>query len=510
MQSCLTFKSAGLMALRRLCLARPQFQALRAARFQVRPRADGEPHLDIGSRFGQVLKAEQEGDMKEMVASAKEVIQLGKALLDRSSDQSTGSLEQADVRQKMGLAHFKLGHVHDKHEHLGEEGHFQKGLEYLKEAAQERGNLQDWFNLMSIAACAGDAIQSQAAFEQLEGLFAKSEEEFLPWPQVLQYHVCALRDGQCYGAAFGQVERMRQIYQQLGITDTHFLYIRGVPFFSTFLELAETVIKPLPDVEWNAWLDELAKHVDDEGKQSIEEEAEKSPGRSSLGRGPILELGMGTGKVAMQLFLSTGRDVFGVELAPSRAALGFEALKRLQQAAPRFQAEVESPGDSSSDSSARLWDAVAEASLEFSCGSLLDTAPERLQGATAVVLEVCLPLELQKAACQLLQALPVGCPVVSYSALGGLVPQCRLRPRHGGIHLAASWRPDGHLFAFYTADSTGGLGAEESDGLESLKGLGCPSRARRLRYTDDVLPDPQSSYPWERGDRVLVGYSWLP
>ena len=143
MQSCLTFKSAGLMALRRLCLARPQFQALRAARFQVRPRADGEPHLDIGSRFGQVLKAEQEGDMKEMVASAKEVIQLGKALLDRSSDQSTGSLEQADVRQKMGLAHFKLGHVHDKHEHLGEEGHFQKGLEYLKEAAQERGNLQD-------------------------------------------------------------------------------------------------------------------------------------------------------------------------------------------------------------------------------------------------------------------------------------------------------------------------------------------------------------------------------
>ena len=36
---------------------------------------------------------------------------------------------------------------------------------------------KDWFNLMSIAACAGDAIQSQAAFEQLEGLFAKSEED---------------------------------------------------------------------------------------------------------------------------------------------------------------------------------------------------------------------------------------------------------------------------------------------------------------------------------------------
>ena len=221
--------------------------------------------------------------------------------------------------------------------------------------------------------------------------------------------------------------------------------------------------------------------------------------------GPILELGMGTGKVALQLFF-TKRDVWGVELAPSRYALALEAQVRLAQQWPeRFQHEV------LSECSCRLLDLESQRRCDFVCGSLLDT-PEMLLGrAAAVVLEVCLPIEVQKETSRMLQLLPKGCRVVSYSALHQLTPNCRLQPiGDGGLTLPSSWKPSGHLFAFYTASDDPNA-AFVAPALEALRGSGgCPSRARRLRYTDDVLGMPQESYPWKKGDRVLVGYSWLP
>ena len=103
---------------------------------------------------------------------------------------------------------------------------------------------------------------------------------------------------------------------------------------------------------------------------------------------------------------------------------------------------------------------------------------------------------------------------------------CRLAPvkgvgdGRGGISLAASWKPVGHGFAFYEmANSAEDAAAAWAAAAETTKSAavvqidatGCPSRARRLRYTDDVLADPVlARYPWDEGDRILVGYSWLP
>ncbi|CAK9081872.1 unnamed protein product [Durusdinium trenchii] len=233
--------------------------------------------------------------------------------------------------------------------------------------------------------------------------------------------------------------------------------------------------------------------------------------------GPILELGMGTGKVALQLFLAPSatpqtaeRRVYGVELAPSRYARAAAAAERLSGRWPeRFRREV------ISDTSCCLWDSVhgtPAARCDLVCGSLLDTPEKLLREAAAVVLEVCLPSDVQNDAGRMLQALPNGCRVVSYSALHQLTPHCRLRPvGDGGLTLPSSWKPSGHLFAFYEANDAG-LGAADAPRLAELRGSGgCPSRARRLRYTDEVLGAPELEvYPWQKGDQVLVGYSWLP
>eukprot|EP00286_Rhodomonas_abbreviata_P020585 CAMPEP_0181310976 /NCGR_PEP_ID=MMETSP1101-20121128/12884_1 /TAXON_ID=46948 /ORGANISM="Rhodomonas abbreviata, Strain Caron Lab Isolate" /LENGTH=380 /DNA_ID=CAMNT_0023417663 /DNA_START=263 /DNA_END=1405 /DNA_ORIENTATION=+ len=227
-------------------------------------------------QFQRVSQAEDEGNVTEMVACAKEVIHLGTTLLDSSSFASQCSIEQeADVKQTIGLTHFKLGDVHETHgEDVCEAGHFQRGLEYLTLAAQARGSLEDWFNVVTVAACAGEVTQSKAAFDQLEELYAKSAPDtkhaFLPWPQILHYVACAMRDGGFHREALTHVERLRDIHQQLRVTDPQFLHARGLLFFPVFLELAKSVIEPLPDVEWDAWVLELAKHVDNEGQRSID------------------------------------------------------------------------------------------------------------------------------------------------------------------------------------------------------------------------------------------------
>lgn len=244
--------------------------------------------------------------------------------------------------------------------------------------------------------------------------------------------------------------------------------------------------------------------------------------------GPVLELGMGTGKVALQFFLTLHRDVYGVELAPSRWQLADDALRKLASLdAARFHYER------SGECSSRLVDSVSSVTCDFVCGSLLDTPTDLLRTAAAVVMEVCLPKEVQKLACALLQNCASGCRAVCYAPLHGLVDDCKLGPVRllsaasdaagdgaGGLSLAASWRPLGHGFAFYRV--TESVVAAQAAWAEALgertaardrvevDASGCPSRARRTRYTDDVLPSPRCKYPFGKGDKVLVGYSWLP
>ncbi|CAE8587582.1 unnamed protein product, partial [Polarella glacialis] len=127
----------------------------------------------------------------------------------------------------------------------------------------------------------------------------------------------------------------------------------------------------------------------------------------------------------------------------------------------------------------------------------------------------------------------VGCRVVCYAPLHGMVEPCRLAPvrlppgatdtsallgdGQGGLALAASWKPHGHGFAFYELAETADAAAEswEQSGAEEgarivVDTTGCPSRGRRMKYTDDAFCDPEGDYAWKQGDKVLVGYSWLP
>lgn len=145
-------------------------------------------------------------------------------------------------------------------------------------------------------------------------------------------------------------------------------------------------------------------------------------------------------------------------------------------------------------------------------------------------MELCLPKDVQRLACELLQRCRVGCRVVCYAPLHGLADGCRLGPVRGtgaaigdgagGLELPASWKASGHGFAFYelcesveaAASAWAAAAAAQRDGAPcaDIDHSGCPSLGRRLNYTSTVLGSPRSQYNWGRGDKVMVGYSWLP
>ena len=221
----------------------------------------------IQAGFKRVLQAERASNKTELVARAEEVIQAGTLLLSHSSLASEPSLEE-NLKRTLGLAHFKLGSVGGAHAI-----NYQHGLGYLEQVAEARGSLNNWFNVVTVAACAGDVQRSQAAFATLEELYAKTppaeRQAFFPWAEILLYHACALRDGGFYAEALPHVESLRTAYQHLTVTDPEFLRARGFPPFTSFLKLATGVIDPLPDIDSKDWFRELARNVDREGQHTI-------------------------------------------------------------------------------------------------------------------------------------------------------------------------------------------------------------------------------------------------
>lgn len=137
----------------------------------------------------------------------------------------------------------------------------------------------------------------------------------------------------------------------------------------------------------------------------------------------LVELGMGTGRVALQSFLQCQclEKVLGVEICTRRFAAARTAIKRLADANPaRFRLES---SESNAFPSAVLHDGPRR--LEIRCGDLLAVPIEEIRAADAIIAQVN-PDDIRKR--EEMQAL------LNYAKDG-----CRLL---SGKDLSSSWRLD--------------------------------------------------------------------
>jgi len=171
----------------------------------------------------------------------------------------------------------------------------------------------------------------------------------------------------------------------------------------------------------------------------------------------LLELGMGSGKVALQIFLqcrSVGH-VLGIELVPSRFAIAEAALLRLAEARPRaFRRLQHEPG--------RLL-AVEELpggrKLEFQCADFFSLGLDLTERSDVIFFAVNVPCKLFPQLCERLLRAKEGCRLFTYHSLETIwwinepcpFLQCEANVPEADT-FSTSWSPQGYRFFVYVCD----------------------------------------------------------
>jgi hypothetical protein len=105
-----------------------------------------------------------------------------------------------------------------------------------------------------------------------KALELNSAEPTVPGLTILTNFLTALTQTGQLKVAFPYLEQVKECYESLSITDSHFLWTRGVPFFETFLEKSEVIVRSMLDPEQgHAWYATMLPHLDENGRQQLSE-----------------------------------------------------------------------------------------------------------------------------------------------------------------------------------------------------------------------------------------------
>jgi len=156
---------------------------------------------------------------------------------------------------------------------------FENSLKHFENIASQEENTENLFNVMMCLLSLKAIGRASAAFEKIiathRGIQSTGQgAKFLPQlsvPYIKYYYACGCADAGVYDEAFLQLEELKKIYIQLKITDGTFLYLRGIPFFDDFIQLAKKVFTgQKKDFINSVFLKELMSSVDSDGKTSIQ------------------------------------------------------------------------------------------------------------------------------------------------------------------------------------------------------------------------------------------------
>ena len=183
------------------------------------------------------------------------IISEAKKLLGHKS-----ALIAKDANKLMGMSLFR-------------QAKYQEALPYFQKATEYNPEINDWFNVITSGTLSKNVEVGRNAFDKAVQLQLDSGHKEQPSiPFMRQYYACALRDIGEYELALEQINELRQIYEQLKITDTTFVYIRGVPFLSHTMDVAMDVFNGLgASFDAKEWIDSFSSKLDEEGQEYLNE-----------------------------------------------------------------------------------------------------------------------------------------------------------------------------------------------------------------------------------------------
>jgi tetratricopeptide (TPR) repeat protein len=157
----------------------------------------------------------------------------------------------------IGLANFKLGK-------------YEESEQAFTNLANKTNSLEDWFNVLTSATLNKKIELSETAFNKIIDIFTvNNDNNDMSLPQAYFYYIQALSDVSEFKTGFIRLSQLAQYYIQYKITDSHFLYLRGVPFLPDTIIASKKIFENSDKVEAGNLLDKLESELDEEGKVFI-------------------------------------------------------------------------------------------------------------------------------------------------------------------------------------------------------------------------------------------------
>jgi hypothetical protein len=105
-----------------------------------------------------------------------------------------------------------------------------------------------------------------------KSLEINSTEPTVPGMGILTGYIAALTQTGHMKLAMPYLEELKECYESFGITDSHFLWTRGLPFFEVFLEKSAVIVRAVLNPEQaHAWYASMLPHLDESGRAQVTE-----------------------------------------------------------------------------------------------------------------------------------------------------------------------------------------------------------------------------------------------
>ncbi len=131
-------------------------------------------------------------------------------------------------------------------------------------------NQDDFFNLTTAATMNGNFIKGEEAVEKAISLVHKNGiSSGISIPNIRLYYMAALKDMQQWDRAYQQLQNLGEIYMKFCITDSTFLYIRGVPFIEHTMDASKEILENISGEKAKQFMKILISGVDDGGKRYL-------------------------------------------------------------------------------------------------------------------------------------------------------------------------------------------------------------------------------------------------
>lgn len=152
---------------------------------------------------------------------------------------------------------------------LSHRENYVEALPYWKVLNELEPTAHNLLQVASTSAVLGDVANAErwfdAAIERVHGEHREGARR--PAPMMVANFVTALHRGGNSRAAFERLRVLAGWYASMRVNDSHYVYMRGMPFFSTFVKESAPIVRSVAgEVDIQSWYGSIYGAVDEEGQ----------------------------------------------------------------------------------------------------------------------------------------------------------------------------------------------------------------------------------------------------